>query len=169
VAGDLALVEHDVFLGIDTTGQIGGGHLASGLAQLVGVLRLGQRVQVDNAEDALVIVLQRDPVANGTEIIAEMQVAGRLNAGKDTIHRTPNSITIGAVTAAWRRRSSRLPAQPPQEFAPIGNPKAEGQCCKGGEPRADQHSERAYLQHRVTREHRCEGDPQRHEDHTHAK
>jgi hypothetical protein len=49
-------------------------------------LRHGQRVQVDDAEDAFVIVLQRDPVADRPEIIAEMQIAGRLDAGKNAVH-----------------------------------------------------------------------------------
>jgi hypothetical protein len=46
-------------------------------------------VQVDDAENALEVVLQLNPVPNGSEIIAEMQVAGRLDAGKDTVHLIP--------------------------------------------------------------------------------
>ena len=49
---------------------------------LVDELR-GQRMQVDDAVDAVVAVLQRDEVADGAEIVAEMQIAGRLDAGKD--------------------------------------------------------------------------------------
>src|SRR5437762_8044032 len=99
---DSALVEDDAALGIDAGGYIGGGHLARRLAQLVGVLRLGQRVQVDNAKDAVVIVLQRDPIADRAEIIAEMQIAGRLDAGKNSVHR-------GAVSVSAGPGSSRLP------------------------------------------------------------
>ena len=43
----------------------------------------GQRMQVDDAIDAVVVVLQRDEFADGAEIVAEMQIAGRLDAGKD--------------------------------------------------------------------------------------
>ena len=67
-------------LGVDAGGDISRSHLARRMAQLVGVLRLCQRVQIDDAKDALVIVLQRDPVADRAEIIAEVQIAGRLNA-----------------------------------------------------------------------------------------
>src|SRR5207248_1993833 len=97
---DHALVEDDAALGVDAGGDIGGGDLARRLAQLVGVLRLGQRVQIDNAEDAVVIVLQRDPVADRAEIIAEMQIAGRLDAGKNSVH--------GASGDGWRLLASRL-------------------------------------------------------------
>ena len=83
---DHALVEDDAALGVDAGGDIGGGHLAGRLAQFARVLRQGQRVQVDDAEDAVVIVLQRDPVADRAEIIAEMQIAGRLDAGKNSVH-----------------------------------------------------------------------------------
>ena len=72
--------------GIDAGGDIGGRHLARRSAQLVGILRQGQRVQIDDAEDALEVVLQRDPVADRAEIIAEMQIAGGLDAGKNAVH-----------------------------------------------------------------------------------
>jgi hypothetical protein len=46
-------------------------------------------VQVDDAENALEVVLQLNPVPNGSQIIAEMQIAGRLDAGKNTVHSIP--------------------------------------------------------------------------------
>ena len=40
------------------------------------------RVQIDDAIEAVVAVLQLDEALDGAEIIAEMQIAGRLHAGK---------------------------------------------------------------------------------------
>ena len=84
--GDLALIEDDIFFRIDTAGNEGGGHLARVLRQLLGATpdrqRLGNRVQVDYAVDALVPVLQCDKFCDGAEVIPEMQIAGRLYAGK---------------------------------------------------------------------------------------
>jgi len=39
-------------------------------------------VQVDDAEQALGLVLQGDELHQGAEIVAQMQVAGRLHAGE---------------------------------------------------------------------------------------
>src|SRR5689334_4906009 len=100
---DHALVEDDAVLGVDAGGDIRGGDLARRMAQLRRVLRLGQRVQIDDAEDALVIVLQRDPVADRAEIIAEMKIAGRLNAGKNAVHRTSISKVASALADNTRR------------------------------------------------------------------
>ena len=33
-------------------------------------------------------LLQRDPIANRPQVIAEMKIAGRLNAGKNSVHWT---------------------------------------------------------------------------------
>ena len=43
----------------------------------------GQHVQVGDQEEALVLVLQRQPVAVAADIVAEMQLAGRPVAGQD--------------------------------------------------------------------------------------
>jgi hypothetical protein len=50
-------------------------------------------MQIDDAIDAFVGVLELDPVHHGAEIVAEMQVPGRLHAGKNAknggSHRNP--------------------------------------------------------------------------------
>ena len=79
---DLALVEDDMFCRVDTGGEKGGGHFADIARQFQRVLRHGDRVQIDNAIDAFHLVLQRDEAFDGTEIIAQMQIAGGLDAGK---------------------------------------------------------------------------------------
>ena len=83
--GDLALVEDDVLLRIDAAGDERRGHLADVARQLGRVLPDRDRVQVDDAIDAVVAVLQLHEFLDGAEIIAEMQVSGRLHAGKHTL------------------------------------------------------------------------------------
>src|SRR5262245_42630341 len=80
--GDLALIEHDVLLGIDAAGDERCGDLARRLRQLGRILPYRHRVQVDDAVDAVVAVLQRDELHERAEVIAEVQIAGRLDAGK---------------------------------------------------------------------------------------
>ena len=82
VLGNLALVEHDVLLRIDAAGDERRGHLADRLGQLVRLLPHRDGVQVDHAIDAVVRVLQLDEPDDGAEVVAEMQVAGRLHPGE---------------------------------------------------------------------------------------
>ena len=82
VLGHLALVEDDVLLRVDAAGDEGGGHFAGGARQLGRVLPDRDGVHVDHAIDAVVVFLQRHEFGDGAEIIAEMQVAGRLHPGK---------------------------------------------------------------------------------------
>src|SRR5262249_34354821 len=150
MGGDHALVEDRAALWVDPGGDIGSSYFASRGTQFVRVLRQGQRVKADDAENALGVVLQRDPVANRAEIIATMQIAGLLNAGKEARQRTSNAGASGDVTAPRRRWSSGLPASPSHQIAPIGDPEYKREHDECGEPRADQHGKRADLQHRVT-------------------
>jgi hypothetical protein len=51
--------------GIDATGQKVRGHVAHPTLHLAGLEWLGNGVVVDHAEEASVVVLERDPVAHG--------------------------------------------------------------------------------------------------------
>jgi hypothetical protein len=80
----LALVEHDVFLGIDARGDKGSGHFA-GIARefrraAPHLHRLRQCVHVDDAIEAVVGLLQLHEVDDRAEVIAEMQIARWLDA-----------------------------------------------------------------------------------------
>ena len=115
VLGDLALVEEDRALGIEPGGDVGGRHLADRGFELVGVLPDRDRVHVDDAVDALVRLLQLDPLQHGAQIVAEVQAAGRLHAGEDALlecHRFA-SLDRGALWRAGARRASpsRVAAQ----------------------------------------------------------
>ena len=122
MARDAALVEDDAAVGIDAGGDVGGGHFVRLGAELKRVLRQRERVQIDDAEDAVEIALEAHPVADRAEIIAEMQVAGRLDAGKDPIHRgliarprregqvAPRFSTASAMASLPSRRSASTTA-----------------------------------------------------------
>src|SRR5690606_34845261 len=86
MGGNTALGENDRLFRIDPGRDIGGGDFAGVFAQLVRILPDRDRVHIDGAIDALIILLQSDEVADRTEIVAKMQVAARLNAGKNTRH-----------------------------------------------------------------------------------
>src|SRR5262249_30540110 len=59
---------------------------------------LGQRVEIDDAIDAGIPLLQCDELHDRAEVIAEMQIPGRLNPGKNQLierHRAAPSIARG--------------------------------------------------------------------------
>jgi hypothetical protein len=43
-------------------------------------------MQINDAEDAFEVFLQRDPVADRTKIVAKMKVTGGLSTRKNTFH-----------------------------------------------------------------------------------
>ena len=74
------LDENDRALGINAGGDISGGDFAAAAGQLFRIGSRGDGVQIDDAIDALVLILQRDKLLQRAEIIAEMQAVGRLHA-----------------------------------------------------------------------------------------
>ena len=81
--GDLALVEDDVLARIDAGRDECGRHFADIALQLGRRLRHGDRVQVDDAIDAVVGFLQRDEFGDRAQIVPEVQIACRLHTGED--------------------------------------------------------------------------------------
>ena len=93
--GDLALVENDVLLWIDAAGEERSGDFTRGARQFGRILPYGDGVQVDNAVDAVIALLQRHELGDGAKIVSEMQISGRLNAGENAFlgrHRPSSSI-----------------------------------------------------------------------------
>ncbi|MCY1236645.1 hypothetical protein D9M72_493110 [compost metagenome] len=82
VLGHGRLIEDDMFLRIDARSDEGCGDRADLPLQVLVHELSGDRVQVDDAVDAIVVFLQRHELADRTEIIAEMEIARRLNAGE---------------------------------------------------------------------------------------
>src|SRR5439155_21353255 len=84
VRGHGGLHHNGAGLRIDAGGQIKCGDLRDFRAQLARVLIDCDGVQVDDAEDALVILLNADPVFKGAKIVADVQISGWLHAGEDS-------------------------------------------------------------------------------------
>ena len=107
VLGDLALVEDDLLLRIDAAGEERRGHLARVARQLARVLPHRDGVQIDHAIDAVIALLQRDEFGDRAEIIAEVQIAGRLHAGKNAFlerHRSSSRLRREPCHAGQARR-----------------------------------------------------------------
>ena len=69
--------------------------------QLRGHHRLRQGVEIRQEEQALALVLHRHPLLDRAEVVAEVEVAGRLDAGDDShVH--------SFVSAVRARRFSRV-------------------------------------------------------------
>ena len=81
----VALEEEHVLLRIKPAGDIlrelGGG----AAAQLGRILAHGERVQVGHEIEAVKLVRKSSPVSYGAEVVAEVQVAGRLDARKQSL------------------------------------------------------------------------------------
>src|SRR5262249_12547440 len=106
---DLALVEDDVSFRINSGGEIGGGHFARVVREPLRTApnryRLGQRMEIDDAIDAGIPLLQRDELHDRAEIVAEMQITGWLNPGKNQFferHRAAPRLSRVHATAPLR-------------------------------------------------------------------
>src|SRR5271166_1139656 len=130
-----ALIEDDAALGVDPGGDIGSRDLARRGAQLGRILRLGKSMQVDDAENAFVMVLQCHPIADRSQVIAEVKVAGGLNARKNAIHLP----SYGDRASAWRRRGASQAAcrrSRPKSTRQSAIPKASASSAKADRPAA---------------------------------
>ena len=89
-SGHVALHEQRAPLGVEPGGEQEHHGAARPFGELWGVVRLRERVEVDDAVQRLLgrggFVLCRDPVADRAEIVPEMLLTGRLDSGKDARH-----------------------------------------------------------------------------------
>jgi hypothetical protein len=86
VLGHVALDEQGAQLGIEPGGQQVDGRVPGPGAQYLGLDIQGQGVQVDDAVVGLVGVLIGHPVAHRTQIVPQMELAARLDTGKNPGH-----------------------------------------------------------------------------------
>ena len=93
-----ALVEDDVLLRVDAGGEEGRGDRARLILEVIMHELRCQRMQVDHAIDAVGRVLQRDELLDRAEIVAEVEVARRLDAGEDKRLEAGHSFPCGL----WR-------------------------------------------------------------------
>src|SRR5690606_23796855 len=79
----LGLVEDDGFAWVQSRRDIGGGDLIGPALEVLRVLPNRDRVHVDHAIDSFVRILQRNEAADRAKIIAQVQIARGLDAGKN--------------------------------------------------------------------------------------
>ncbi len=84
VGGHLRLDDDVGALGVDTSGEEERRNFKDLGAEFLRLLIDRDRVQIDDTENALVFVLNPDEIAEGSEVIADMQIAGGLDAREDT-------------------------------------------------------------------------------------
>ncbi len=112
MGGDRALREEDRLRRIDAAGDQRRGHFADVGAQLRRVDVDGQRVEVGEEEQAFRLVLHPHPAQDRAEQIAEVKVAGRLDAGNDAHRHRSAGIGLRPPAPRSRRLSSSLSVPP---------------------------------------------------------
>ena len=96
---------------VDAGGEEGVGHVERVAAQLLAVLAHGDGVQVDDAVDAVVRLLHRDPVADGAEQVAQVRArrwAGCPRRRAGGARRSPGCRGRGSRRRDSTRRRRRL-------------------------------------------------------------
>src|SRR3989442_16006639 len=83
---DVALDEERAHVGVEAGREENGSRLERLAPELAGIRRSRECVQVDDAVERVVLVLVGDPVAYRAQVVAEVDVAGRLDARKDPRH-----------------------------------------------------------------------------------
>ena len=78
----MALQEHGVLLGVETAGDVLRKLRERTAAKLRRILTHGQRVQVGHKVIAVKFIGKRTPVLHRAQVVAQMQIARGLDAGK---------------------------------------------------------------------------------------
>ncbi len=74
----------DLF-GIEAGSQVARGRVEDAYRHVRGVVPDGHPVEVDDPEDRLVGVLQRDPLPDGPEVVADVEPAARLYPAEEVL------------------------------------------------------------------------------------
>lgn len=101
---------------VDAGGEVQRGRLEGLLAQDLWVVRGGDGVQVDDAEAAGVLVLVDDPLADGAEVVAQVQRPGGLDAREHdllALRRRRRRVGIGG-SRRRQRAAPRVARRAPQ-------------------------------------------------------
>ena len=100
VIGIVALDEERAAVRLETRGEEERGQREGRLAQILRVVRHRDRVQVDDADELLALVLRLHPVLNSPDVVAEVLRAGGLDAAENA-HWTDKSI-LSSMAAVER-------------------------------------------------------------------
>lgn len=82
----MTLHENGGHVGVESDGEEHGRQFDGLIAEDMGRLGDGERMQVDDAVVHVALVLTADPIDERTQIVAQMDGAGRLDAGEDAWH-----------------------------------------------------------------------------------
>ena len=80
-----------------------------------GLLRLREGMEIDDAINGVIVCLHGYPVAEGTHVVADMNVAVRLNAREDSLFRHDCSPWLGFVEWAVFESKKKSGAKPDGE------------------------------------------------------
>ena len=86
---DVALHEDGGHVGIEADGEQDGRQPHRGVADHAGCLGDRQGMQIDDSVEGVGLVLALHPVAQGAEVVAQVDFAGGLDARQDTGHGAP--------------------------------------------------------------------------------
>ena len=84
VRGHMALAEERAAVGVEADRKEERGQVERAVVQVVRVVVDRDRVQVDDAEEGVALVLRRDVLAHRADVVADVLGTRRLDAGKDT-------------------------------------------------------------------------------------
>ena len=111
VGRDVALHEEDAPVGVEPGGEQQRRGASGPGDQLGRVVRERDRVEVDDAVDRVVGVLVGDPLPHGPEVVAQVHVAGRLDARRRPVPR-PGTLPASDPWQVGRRAEARPPLRP---------------------------------------------------------
>src|SRR5690554_2091863 len=94
---DAGLVEQDGFLRIHTSGNKGGNHVPAIGRQFRRIIMHGDGVQIGQKEQAFGLFLQLYLVFDRAQIIAKVEITGRLDAGYNTHVYCPSCAACSAA------------------------------------------------------------------------
>ena len=84
--GDFALDEEGAFVGVDADGEVIGGDVEDGLADVLRFIGAGgESVLVGDDEIAIILVLEGEAVFDAADVVAEVEAAGGGVAGEDAL------------------------------------------------------------------------------------
>ena len=89
VRGHMALAEERAPVGVEADREEERGQIERAVVQVARVVVDRDRVQVDDAEEGVALVLRRDVLAHRADVVADVFGTRRLDAGKDTHFRSP--------------------------------------------------------------------------------
>ncbi len=84
MSGNAGLHDDGGMFWIDPDGDENSGELLDLLSQLGGILVQRDRVQIDDAENAVIVILDCHPILECPQVVSDVWISGGLDSGKDS-------------------------------------------------------------------------------------